>query len=414
MCLWVVAETGKSLISYKEDIEDKIGKRFFYARDNVELTAKLKEKAKALIGEAQREQEQGLNHKEMTVVKRIKSFGFDYGIHEIITIDGLKLVFENGDWFCIRISGTENAARLYTETTSQERHESLRHICRALLDLPPEKVLSYLLYASEKQSKEQIPDENLYRMIGFENDDSRLGWVNPPAWKDVEAVLKNFLDLEVGRKKTQFIFSGMGGSINVIKALNNTLRKENGIKIHTIDSLDPSAIAKILSSIDDLSEILIIGISKSGTTEETLTLLSTLRENFQTHGLDYHNHFLWLTDLPQGRAKIENSGWKGVEILPIQTDGRTDIGGRFSAPHTTIFLLPLLLLLNKDLNRLETLWSDYVQLRKSFLFEPVERAYDLSEKTTQYFAIVLEKDLSALDTGYPVVPRIIGLKEDWL
>jgi hypothetical protein len=213
----------------------------------------------------------------------------------------------------------------------------------------------------------------------------------------VEAVLKNFLDLEVGRKKTQFIFSGMGGSINVIKALN-TPRKEDGIKIHTIDSLDPAAISKILSSIDDLSEILVIGISKSGTTEETLTLLSTLQEMFQTHSLDYHNHFLWLTDLPQGRAKIENSGWAGVEVLPIQADGRTDIGGRFSAPHATIFLLPLLLLLNKDLNRLKTIWYDYVQLSKSFLFEPVGRAYDLSEKNVRYFAIVLEKDLSALDT----------------
>jgi hypothetical protein len=114
--------------------------------------------------------------------------------------------------------------------------------------------------------------------------------------------------------------------------------------------------------------------------------------------LDYHNHFLWLTDLPQGRAKIENSGWSGVEILPIQTDGKADIGGRFSAPHTTIFLLPLLLLLNKNLYQLKTLWSRYVQLRKSLLFRPVGKAQDLAEKATQYFAIVLEKDLSTLET----------------
>ncbi|MCJ7760054.1 hypothetical protein MUP59_02800, partial [Candidatus Bathyarchaeota archaeon] len=82
--------------------------------------------------------------------------------------------------------------------------------------MTPERVLSDLLSASEKQSKEQVPADNLYRAIGFENDDSRLGWVNPPAWRDVEGVLRNFLNLRAGKGKTQFIFSGMGGSINAI------------------------------------------------------------------------------------------------------------------------------------------------------------------------------------------------------
>jgi hypothetical protein len=264
--------------------------------------------------------------------------------------------------------------------------------------LTPERVLSDLLSASEKQSKEQVPADNLYRAIGFENDDSRLGWVNPPAWRDVEGVLRNFLNLRAGKGKTQFIFSGMGGSINAIKALNNTVKKESDIKIYTIDSLDPAAMARILSSIDDLSEILVVGISKSGTTEETLTLLSTLREKLQAQGLDYHDHFLWLTDLPQGRAKIENAGWAGVEILPIQTNGRTDIGGRFSAPHTTIFLIPLLLLLGKDMGRMKTLWSEYVQSRNRLFFEPTKKAHEFAEKDIRFFAIVLEKDLCALNT----------------
>jgi hypothetical protein len=260
------------------------------------------------------------------------------------------------------------------------------------------KALSHLLSASEKQSKEQVPTDNPYRAIGFENDDSRLGWVNPPAWREVEGVLRDFLDLKIGRGKTQFIFSGMGGSINAIKALNNTVRKKGDIEIHTIDSLDPVAIARIFSSIDDLSEILVIGISKSGTTEETLTLLSTLKEKLQAQGLDYHDHFLWLTDLPQGRVKIENAGWAGVEILPIQTNYRKDIGGRFSAPHTTIFLIPLLLLLNKDMDRMKTLWTEYVQSRNRLFLEPMEKAHLFAAKNTRFFAIVLEKDLCALDT----------------
>ncbi len=45
LCLWMVAETGKSFSTYKEEIETAIGKRYFYNRENVELTSDLRYEA---------------------------------------------------------------------------------------------------------------------------------------------------------------------------------------------------------------------------------------------------------------------------------------------------------------------------------------------------------------------------------
>jgi glucose-6-phosphate isomerase len=185
----------------------------------------------------------------------------------------------------------------------------------------------------------------------------------------------------------------MGGSINTVKALIEILGKDSSLKLYTIDSLDPAALEELLSSIPDLSRTLVVGISKSGTTKETQDLLKTLREVFQSQGLkDYQNHFLWLTDLPN-QKKIEDRAWQGVSVLPIQPDRLTDIGGRFTAPHTLIFLIPLLLLLNRDISQLKSLWEEYLSLREDLILESANKAYELVNTNTQHFAITLEEEL---------------------
>ncbi|NBV42368.1 hypothetical protein EBR96_06340, partial [bacterium] len=42
-----------------------------------------------------------------------------------IGIDGAKLIFNDGDWLLIRLSGTEPVGRLYVESASLERAEHL-------------------------------------------------------------------------------------------------------------------------------------------------------------------------------------------------------------------------------------------------------------------------------------------------
>jgi len=260
-------------------------------------------------------------------------------------------------------------------------------------------VLDFLLQAAGVQSQKLIPKNNLYREIGFEDGCARLGWVVPPVWRDVERAIRLFNDLDIARGKTRFIFSGMGGSVNTIKALIDILGKKSRLRLFTIDSLDPSALKQLLPQVGDLRQTLVVGISKSGTTKETRDLLATLRERFQNEGLDYREHFLWLTDLPLGRQKVEEGSWRGVRFLPIQTDNGTDIGGRFTAPHTLIFLIPLFLLLGRDAGQLKTLWEEYLGLRHMLLPEAARRAEELATRGSDYYAVVLTEELaSAMET----------------
>jgi len=70
----------------------------------------------------------------MSITQRIKALDPTLKVNEIIILDGLKMVFETGDWLCIRLLGTENVARLYTEVIDIKRQGLLRHIGRSLLD----------------------------------------------------------------------------------------------------------------------------------------------------------------------------------------------------------------------------------------------------------------------------------------
>ena len=114
-----------------------IGKRFDYKRDDIALTPELKDRATFLIKKAREEQKEGKRLERMSVTKLIKSLNTVQKIDSITTLDGLKVVFENGDWFCIRLSGTENVARLYTETTREKDQEFLQYVGKALLGIHP-------------------------------------------------------------------------------------------------------------------------------------------------------------------------------------------------------------------------------------------------------------------------------------
>jgi len=398
LCLWMVAETGKSLSSYKEEIETAIGRRYFYNRENTELTSDLRDKATELINRVKEEQTRGTRLEETSIHKLLTSLHTSQRVESIVTIDGLKIIFESGDWLCIRLSGTENVARVYTEVTDPERRSAIQFISRALLGLRPEAELSKLIQASERHRSE-IDETNTYREIGFEDENPRLGWVIPPTWEKVEEILAKFNDLGAVKGKTNFVFSGMGGSINTIKAIKIIHGDQTGTKIYTIDSLDPAALKELFSHIDSLPQTLVIGISKSGTTRETQDILKAMSQRFESQGLDPRDHFIWLTDLPKGRTSIEGSGWVSTQILPIQVDGGTDIGGRFTAPHTAIFLIPLYLALNRDIVQLRTIWGEYLRLREAHLEFSAEMAYHLAKKATQTFAVVLDEPLAqALET----------------
>jgi hypothetical protein len=98
--------------------------------------------------------------------------------------------------------------------------------------ISPQDALSCLIQASGKQTKDLILEANLYREIGFEGENARLGWVIPPAWLDIERTLNEFMSLEIVKGKTHYIFSGMGGSINAVKALIRILGGKSRFKLY--------------------------------------------------------------------------------------------------------------------------------------------------------------------------------------
>ncbi len=108
--------------------------------------------------------------------------------------------------------------------------------------------------------------------------------------------LKSFLD---GIEKEGFIDMiqvGIGGSELGPKAIYLALEafKKEGRKVHFISNVDPDDAANVISSLD-LSKTLVVIVSKSGTTLETLTNEELIRKKFLDIGLSPKNHFLAVT-----------------------------------------------------------------------------------------------------------------------
>ena len=58
----------------------------------------------------------------------------DRDIAEVVTVDGFKLLLEDGSWLLVRPSGTEPKMRIYAEAASQERADALLSAGRELVE----------------------------------------------------------------------------------------------------------------------------------------------------------------------------------------------------------------------------------------------------------------------------------------
>jgi hypothetical protein len=245
----------------------------------------------------------------------------------------------------------------------------------------------YLLEAQGK-NKEELSSQNPYREIGFDKDKKRLGWIRVIPFQKIKESLEE-ISVLIGDKEN-FVFVGMGGSINGIKTLFSLFKE---CSFYTLDSLDPTAIKEMLNKIKGLDKTLIVPISKSGTTQETQLLAHTLKELFSASAKDertadgkqnWQKHFLWLSD-SAAFDKLDHLGWQGVAKFPIQFDAETDIGGRFSCPHTVIFFLPLFLLLGKDFKKLERIYDAYISLQKNIRAQAYRFADKYKDSRYAYF-----------------------------
>jgi hypothetical protein len=278
------------------------------------------------------------------------------------------------------------------------------------------KTLEQYLLEAEGKAKGELPAENPYREIGFDADKKRLGWLRVIPFSSIKEALKAVLGT-IGDKK-YFVFVGMGGSINGIKALISLFKTKF---FFTLDNLDPQALEDILRKIKDKDKTLVIPISKSGTTLETQLLAATLKELF---GDKWRRHFLWLTD-PTSFEKLDSLGWTSTAKVPIQFDGATDIGGRFSCPHTIIFFLPLFLLLDKDFRKLEKIYNTYLSFQKTIRKEAYKKSgryrnckcvyfhpqapKKMGEKLSSWIVQLFQESLGSKRKGLPV--KTVGFSE---
>ena len=95
---------------------------------------------------------------------------------------------------------------------------------------------------------------------------------------------------------TDLIMIGIGGSDLGPKALYLALEKfqKENRRVHFISNVDPDDATRTLQSIN-LSKTLVVVVSKSGSTIETLTNELFVKEQFTAQGLDPQQHFVAVT-----------------------------------------------------------------------------------------------------------------------
>ena len=104
LCCEMVARRGKPLKEQLHALFAKVGS-FYPLRENFRLTPEVKQKFTQKMGEIS----SGAKPREF--------FGRPVG--EVVTKDGVKLVFGDGSWVCYRLSGTEPVVRVYSEAPSE-------------------------------------------------------------------------------------------------------------------------------------------------------------------------------------------------------------------------------------------------------------------------------------------------------
>ncbi len=107
----MMAVTGKNLSKYLTDLMDEYG-HYYPDRSGIEVD-------RALAGEPLLKKLSFIreNYKVGTLVD---IDGNQRTVREVITVDGTKLVFDDGSWLMIRPSGTEPKVRFYIESRTEE------------------------------------------------------------------------------------------------------------------------------------------------------------------------------------------------------------------------------------------------------------------------------------------------------
>ncbi|MEN8263660.1 MAG: phosphomannomutase [Nitrospirota bacterium] len=116
LAIEMMAVTGKNLSDYLKDIMDEYG---YYYPDRSGIAVD-----RSLAGETLKKRLSVIHeqYKEGTVVN---INGSSRTVIKVITVDGTKLVFDDGSWLMIRPSGTEPKVRFYIEARTEDEKKAV-------------------------------------------------------------------------------------------------------------------------------------------------------------------------------------------------------------------------------------------------------------------------------------------------
>jgi phosphoglucomutase len=107
---------GSDVQSLLDALYTEVGDTIYARRLNLHLT---------------REQQERLADRLKDVPTRLAGLA----VTEVNTLDGTKLLLEDGSWFLIRSSGTEPVVRVYLDAHSEAQIEELTMAARAFLEV---------------------------------------------------------------------------------------------------------------------------------------------------------------------------------------------------------------------------------------------------------------------------------------
>ena len=280
------------------------------------------------------------------------------------------------------------------------------------------------LHEAARKNKDAISMGNLFRDIGFESDASFLGWVYPPLWQEIKPIVEMAANLRSLKSKRHFIWVGTGAWGFLVDGLLQSISASEGVAFHTLQSLHPQALADLFASIDDLSSAVCLGVSQSGRTIETGMLMNSLRERFDTAGLDYRNHFIWLTDTrtsmhdkKRGEAVIrslQDHDWQDADMMPLTIGNRGDINALFCVPHTTPVFLSMSILLGGDLKAVQRIYQQYLAFRTEIVHQALEPAYYVASNHIEHIQVSLDESIASATERLvnQLINQGLGSKQD--
>lgn len=171
-----------------------------------------------------------------------------------------------------------------------------------------------------------------------ECQEGRHGWTRDPYNDSVIRRVKDLAERAKKQKIKTIVWAGIGGSALGPKVIQEALQTVDTPQFIVVDTIDPSALIQLEKRID-WKNAMLIGVSKSGNTLETMSAFFFFLESVKkARGAKYNQYCIGITDPVRGPLRSYCVD-KDIELLPIPPD----VGGRYSV-FTPVGLLPIALL----------------------------------------------------------------------